>query len=87
MVFVSPRLLAKILNCLKIRQMKTDSINVQPDPNTGMPLEYYYGTLGLTSRSNLWRWTKRGLRHVRVGGRVYISQADLQIFMNEEANR
>ena len=87
MVFVSPRLLAKILNCLKIRQMKTDSITVQPDLNTAMPLEFYYGTLGLTSRSNLWRWTKRGLKTQTVGGRVFISQADLQRFMNEEANR
>lgn len=48
-----------------------------------MPLEYYYEVLGLTSRSNLWRWTNQGLRTIRVGGRVYITQADLQRFMNE----
>ena len=65
------------------RQMNTNSITVQPNPHTPMPLEYYYETLGLTSRSNLWRWTKQGLRVVRVGGRVYITQADLQRFMNE----
>ena len=61
--------------------MKTNSITVQPNPDTPMPLAYYYETLGLTSRSNLWRWTKQGLRQIRVGGRVYITQADLQRFM------
>ena len=69
--------------------MKNKS-TIQPDINTPLPLEYYVETLGLTSRSNLWKWTTRGLKTRIVFGRVYISQADLQRFMNEmtaEANR
>tara|TARA_Y100000310_G_scaffold325342_1_gene388650 strand:+ start:1417 stop:1626 length:210 start_codon:yes stop_codon:yes gene_type:complete len=56
---------------------------VQPDINTPMPLHYYVEQLQLTSRSNLWKWTKQGLRTHQVGGRVYISQANLQRFFNE----
>ena len=56
-----------------------------PDPNTPMPLSYYVEQLQLTSRSNLWKWTKQGLRTHQVGGRVYISQADLQRFFNEKS--
>jgi len=61
--------------------VNTNTITLQPNPDTPMPLAYYYETLGLTSRSNLWRWTKQGLQTTRVFGRVYISQTDLQIFM------
>jgi len=50
-----------------------------------MPLSYYVQQLQLTSRSNLWKWTKQGLRTHQVGGRVYISQADLQRFFNEKS--
>jgi hypothetical protein len=50
-----------------------------------MPLSYYVEQLQITSRSNLWRWTKEGLKTIRIGGRVYISQAELQRFMNEGA--
>ena len=56
-----------------------------PDLNTPMPLSYYVEQLQLTSRSNLWKWTKQGLRTHQVGGRVYISQADLQRFFNEKS--
>ena len=57
--------------------MKVNEIAIQPDLNTPMPLSYYVEQLQLTSRSNLWKWTKQGLRTHQVGGRVYISQADL----------
>ena len=67
--------------------MTVNEITIQPDINTPMPLSFYVDQLKLTSRSNLWKWTKKGLATKRVGGRVYISQADLQIFMTEEANR
>jgi hypothetical protein len=52
-----------------------------------MPLSYYVEHLQITSRSNLWRWTKEGLKTIRIGGRVYISQAELQRFMNEGARK
>ena len=65
--------------------MKVNEIAIQPDLNTPMPLSYYVEQLQLTSRSNLWKWTKQGLRTHQVGGRVYISQADLQRFFNERS--
>ena len=67
--------------------MTVNEIAIQPDLNTPLPLSFYVDQLKLTSRSNLWKWTKRGLATKRVGGRVFISQNDLQIFMTEEANR
>ena len=70
--------------------MTVNEITIQPDLNTPLPLSYYVEKLKLTSRSNLWKWTKKGLRTSHVGGRVFISQADLQRFMNEmteEVNR
>ena len=66
-------------------RMKVTEIAIQPDLNTPMPLSYYVQQLQLTSRSNLWKWTKQGLRTHQVGGRVYISQADLQRFFNEKS--
>ena len=70
----------------KATHVKTHSVTtIQPDLNTPMPLSYYVEQLQLTSRSNLWKWTKQGLRTHQVGGRVYISQADLQRFFNERS--
>jgi hypothetical protein len=63
------------------------NIIVSPDSHTPMPLSYYVEHLQITSRSNLWRWTKEGLKTIRIGGRVYISQAELQRFMNEGARK
>ena len=70
--------------------MTVNEITMQPDINTPLPLSFYVDQLKLTSRSNLWKWTKRGLATKRVGVRVFITQNDLQIFMNEmteEVNR
>ena len=70
--------------------MTVNEITIQPDLNPPLPLSFYVDQLKLTSRSNLWKWTKRGLATKRVGGRVFITQNDLQIFMNEmteEVNR
>ncbi len=70
--------------------MTVNEIAIQPDLNTPLPLSFYVDQLKLTSRSNLWKWTKKGLRTSHVGGRVFISQNDLQIFMREmteEVNR
>ena len=68
-----------------INRLMEQKIIPQPDLNTPMPLSYYVEQLQLTSRSNLWKWTKQGLRTHQVGGRVYISQADLQRFFNERS--
>jgi len=57
--------------------------NISPDANTPMPIDFYVNQLQITSRSTLWQWSKEGLRMTRVGGRVFLSQADLQRFMNE----
>ena len=46
-----------------------------------MPIDFYINDLNLTSRTTMWRWTRQGLRTTRVGGRVYVSQGDMQDFM------
>ena len=53
-----------------------------------MPIGYFTDDLHLASRTTIWRWMRQGLKTIRVGGRVFISQADLQQFLadqNEEA--
>jgi len=59
-------------------------IAVQPDPNTPMPVDYYINQLHLVSRTTFWRWTRQGLKTIHVGGRVFVSQTDLQRFMEEQ---
>ena len=58
---------------------------VQPDVATPLPLDFYVNKLQIPSRTNLWRWAKNGLRTIRIGGRVYITQAELQRFLNEKS--
>jgi len=58
-------------------------IAVQPDPNTPMPIDYFINRLHLVSRTTFWRWTRQGLKTTRIGGRVFVSQVDLQRFMAE----
>ena len=58
---------------------------IQPDVATPLPLDFYVNGLRLTSRTNLWRWAREGLHTVRIGGRVYITQAELQRFLNEKS--
>ena len=60
--------------------MKT-IITPSPDYRTPMPVDYYINQLHLVSRTTFWRWTRQGLKTTRVGGRVFVSQADLQNFM------
>tara|TARA_Y100000588_G_scaffold373564_1_gene447562 strand:+ start:2044 stop:2256 length:213 start_codon:yes stop_codon:yes gene_type:complete len=61
--------------------MKTINKTIQPDINTPMPIDFYINDLNLASRTTMWRWTRQGLRTTRVGGRVYVSQGDMQDFM------
>jgi hypothetical protein len=63
--------------------MKNMKDAIKPDKDTPLPIDFYVNRLELASRTTLWRWTKEGLRTHRIGGRVYISQAELQRFMNE----
>jgi len=63
--------------------MKTINKTIQPDPNTPMPIGYFTDDLHLASRTTIWRWMGQGLKTIRVGGRVFISQADLQKFFAE----
>ena len=55
---------------------------INPDVRTPLPIDFYVNKIRLCSRTTLWRWTQQGLRTHQVGGRVYISQADLQRFFN-----
>ena len=64
--------------------MKKISYTIQPDPNTPMPMDYFINRLNLVSRTTFWRWTKQGLKTIHVGGRVFVSQTDLQRFMEEQ---
>ena len=68
-------------NCSK-ENMK-DAIN--PDKNTPLPIDFYVNKLELASRTTFWRWTREGLRTHKIGGRVYVSQADLQQFFAEQS--
>ena len=63
--------------------MKTTPYIIQPNLDTPLPINFYTDTLKIASRTTLWQWGKEGLRMTRVGGRVFLSQADLQRFMNE----
>jgi hypothetical protein len=70
--------------------MRKTACTIQPDLSTPLSINYYTNNLKIASRTTIWQWTKQGLKTTRVGGRVYISQADLQRFMNEmteEVNR
>tara|TARA_B100001971_G_C18056644_1_gene465680 strand:- start:502 stop:717 length:216 start_codon:yes stop_codon:yes gene_type:complete len=64
--------------------MKQISNAIQPDPNMPMPMDYYINRLALVSRTTFWKWTKQGLKTTRIGGRVFVSQTDLQRFMEEQ---
>ena len=64
--------------------MKTINKTIQPDPNTPMPIGYFTDDLHLASRTTIWRWMGQGLKTIRVGGRVFISQADLQQFLADQ---
>ena len=59
---------------------------VQPDVGTPLPLDFYVNKLQITSRTNLWRWANNGLRTIRIGGRVYLTQAELQRFLNAKSS-
>jgi len=48
-----------------------------------LPLSYYVG-LNIASRSTLWRWSQEGLKILKVGGRSYLSAAELTRFMEEK---
>ena len=58
---------------------------IQPNLDTPLPIHFYTDTLKIASRTTLWQWGKEGLRTTRVGGRVFLSQADLQRFVNERS--
>ena len=45
-----------------------------------LPLSHYID-LHIASRSTLWRWNKEGLKILKVGGRSYISPAEITRFM------
>jgi hypothetical protein len=63
--------------------MKRTSTAIQLDPSTPMPIDYFINRLHLVSRTTFWRWTRQGLKTTRIGGRVFVSQVDLQRFMAE----
>ena len=65
--------------------MKTMKDAINPDKDTPLPIDFYVNRLELASRTTLWRWTKEGLKTHRIGGRVYVSQSDLQKFMVEHS--
>ena len=65
--------------------MKTMKHSITPDKDTPLPIDFFVNRLELASRTTIWRWTKEGLRTHRIGGRVYVSQADLQEFMREHS--
>lgn len=70
--------------------MKTMTYSITPDKDTPLPIDFFVNRLELASRTTIWRWTKEGLRTHRIGGRVYVSQADMQQFMadySEEVER
>ena len=58
---------------------------IQPDLGTPLPINFYTDILKIASRTTFWQWGKEGLRPTRVGGRVFLSQADLQRFVNERS--
>ena len=58
---------------------------IQADLGTPLPINFYTDILKIASRTTFWQWGKEGLRTTRVGGRVFLSQADLQRFVNEKS--
>lgn len=69
--------------CRKIFFMGKKPYIIQPDLGTPLPINYYTDDLKIASRTTFWQWTKQGLKTTRIGGRVFLSQADLQRFVNE----
>ena len=45
-----------------------------------LPLSYYIAQ-NIASRSTLWRWSREGLKLLRVGGRTYLAADELTRFM------
>jgi hypothetical protein len=68
------------MSCVEVSKYVEPAMGVHP-----LPLSYFIN-LGIASRATLWRWGKRGLRILRVGGRSYIHPADLTAFMEREAS-
>jgi hypothetical protein len=65
--------------------MKNIKRSIQPDSKTPLPIGFFTEDLRLVSRTTLWRWMGQGLKSFRIGGRVFISQADLQRFFDERS--
>ena len=63
--------------------MKTDNTALSSGEVHPLPLSYYTKQQ-IASRSTFWRWSKEGLRILRVGGRTYLSPSELTRFMLEK---